>query len=427
MQDTFSATELTLSDLIKIYKTGELNGVKYYNNGYRDISLTNCTFVDDVILKFMELMNNDYSNARSIMFKDCFFIKPLTIYRFSPHHAIVFNNCVFENVANFYEIDGHFKFENQCHFKREFSFSPGIIKSFEAYNVVVESDIIFSGTWDIRISLGYINVVDNKITNKGSLKFQNSTIKEIDLKQSGFSLVSVINSNLSHETNIDGLHAENFISNNTLIGLTLNFANSKVNDLSIDNTRKSSHRYLNLKENCTFINVSLPIGMLDKISIDNCNVQLLKLWGVNQSESIINIQNSRIDNLLFDEIYNKGLITLRNLGKSYENPNLTIGITSSNLGKTDFILCDFSNSKFVFENSKIAEVFLSETDFPKEVYCASKVDNAQGRLAFGQLHTAFQKQGDTVRALEYQAREIEAHYNQLKERKALTFTSKPVV
>jgi hypothetical protein len=89
-------------------------------------------------------------------------------------------------------------------------------------------------------------------------------------------------------------------------------------------------------------------------------------------------------------------------------------IERCNLGRTNFILCEFSKAKFIFASSKMTEIFIADTDFPRICYYRDKVNHIQAQLAFGQISTAFQRQGDTVRALEYQSREIDAHYETLR-------------
>jgi hypothetical protein len=73
-----------------------------------------------------------------------------------------------------------------------------------------------------------------------------------------------------------------------------------------------------------------------------------------------------------------------------------------------------SHGKLEFENSKMTEAFLAESDFPKSIILGGQINNYQAQLVFGQLTTVYSKQGDTVRALEYQSRELEAHYNTLE-------------
>jgi len=147
--------------------------------------------------------------------------------------------------------------------------------------------------------------------------------------------------------------------------------------------------------------------MLDRLEITGCHMDKLRLSGDNQKTSVIDIKQTTFKELLFDEVYNEERLTCR--GVSVPEGGKIV-LLSSNLSKADFISCDFSKAVLEFQNSKITEVFLSETDFPQTVTCNGRISHAQEQLAFGQLHTAFAKQGDTIRALEYQSREIEAHY-----------------
>ena len=64
--------------------------------------------------------------------------------------------------------------------------------------------------------------------------------------------------------------------------------------------------------------------------------------------------------------------------------------------------------------ARISEVSVLQTDFPKHFRTLGKYNPIQTQLAFGQLNTACQKQGESVKSLEYQSRELEAHYDCLK-------------
>jgi len=119
------------------------------------------------------------------------------------------------------------------------------------------------------------------------------------------------------------------------------------------------------------------------------------------------VQNATIDNLEFEKVFNKGSITLRDIRIADHG---TVSFRSSNLGKTDFILCDFTRAKLIFENSKLTESFFAESSFPRIVIGRGGINHNQAQLAFGQIAAAYQRQGDNVRALEYNAREVEALY-----------------
>lgn len=90
-------------------------------------------------------------------------------------------------------------------------------------------------------------------------------------------------------------------------------------------------------------------------------------------------------------------------------------IVSSDLGKTNFIKCNFSRAKCFFKNGKLQEIFLAETDFPKNIISElHKPDYGQAQLFFGQLQSAYTKQGDNIRSNDSLSYELEAFYQSLR-------------
>lgn len=152
----------------------------------------------------------------------------------------------------------------------------------------------------------------------------------------------------------------------------------------------------------------MVLSMIEKMDINHCQFNKLSLTGTLQNKAIFNIESSEISNLQFSEVLNDGLITIRNLKK---NKTIRLEILSSNMGKTEFFNCDFSETLLHFHDSRVTDIFPISTDFPNKV---TNENYDQCRLFFSQLHTVFTKQGDTIRALEYQSIEVETHYNKLK-------------
>lgn len=156
--------------------------------------------------------------------------------------------------------------------------------------------------------------------------------------------------------------------------------------------------------------ILLPMSRIDKAGIDYCEIGKLQVWEASGKTDELIVENCTINQLIFWRYINSGLISLRALNIPEKG---ILSIQSSNLGQAEFINCDFSKATLEFENSRLTDLFLAETDFPKSVVLNKKVSHIQAQLAFGQLNKAFDKQGDTVRALEYQAREIESHYHNI--------------
>lgn len=154
----------------------------------------------------------------------------------------------------------------------------------------------------------------------------------------------------------------------------------------------------------------LGISHFKNARLSTNTIQSLKINTEIPKDSILVVDDCTIERLQFDSMKNSGSLRLLHIVSPSSSE---LSILNSDLGKTDFIRCNFDKAVFHFTNSKIAESFLAETDFPKRIFSEAKPNHHQAQLAFGQLQTAYQRQGDNIRASEYQAREIEAHYKTL--------------
>jgi uncharacterized protein YjbI with pentapeptide repeats len=189
--------------------------------------------------------------------------------------------------------------------------------------------------------------------------------------------------------------------------VTCQVLDSKIKHLTI----RSSFQANPIISNSTIEELVLAQSDYKKMLLTNNVFDQISLTSDITRESLLLIAESQIkNNLSFQTIKNFGHLQLVNLNLLR---GTDLNLHYSDLGKTDFINNDFSSAKFIFSNSKVSECFLAETDFPKEVYSRGQISYHQAQLVFGQLQTAYQRQGDNVRASEYQAREIEAHYKTL--------------
>jgi hypothetical protein len=124
--------------------------------------------------------------------------------------------------------------------------------------------------------------------------------------------------------------------------------------------------------------------------------------------SVFILHDCELNSLILNKVKNEGSLEFSNISM---NSNSSISINESNLGSSKILNCNFSHSIFEFNNSEISEIFIADTDFSKNVYLNEKINQNQARLAFGQLQKVFEKQGDSIRHYEYQAREVEAYFN----------------
>lgn len=145
------------------------------------------------------------------------------------------------------------------------------------------------------------------------------------------------------------------------------------------------------------------------ISLNSVEVNEFLLSGDGVKDLKFSVNDTKIShNLSFNEIKNNGNLSFRNLSIGV---GCKISIVNSDLGRTDFIISDFSKGVVNFKNSKLAELFLAASSFPAKVLTNEIKDYGQRQLFFGQMSMAAQRQGDTVKALEYAANEVRAHYD----------------
>ncbi len=113
-----------------------------------------------------------------------------------------------------------------------------------------------------------------------------------------------------------------------------------------------------------------------------------------------------LENLSFVNFTNLGNITISDVKLS---KNLTF--ENSDLGKTTFINCDFSEQEMIFDSSKINEIGLAGTNLPKpaNIKVSGRSEAHQKKDALGQLKKVYQNLGDAVTARDYQSEELNTH------------------
>lgn len=155
----------------------------------------------------------------------------------------------------------------------------------------------------------------------------------------------------------------------------------------------------------------LPIGSFPVISVFNNQIIDIVLSGPNEGKAVILFEKNYFQYLSFEKALNNGRITFVNMLPLKDSE---LRINSSSLGQSEFIATNFSSTKLIFDSSRISDCFLANTDFPDKVFLNGLQNSSQAQLFFGQLSIAYQKNGDTVRALYYGALEIESHYKNVR-------------
>ncbi|MDN5215136.1 hypothetical protein QQ020_23855 [Fulvivirgaceae bacterium BMA12] len=146
----------------------------------------------------------------------------------------------------------------------------------------------------------------------------------------------------------------------------------------------------------------------DKISIESTQVNILNFLNVQILETPVQISG-------------------------VEPPKESKKTTYLQFTKSNFKTLDLINNKFdkfdfmVFEDSNITGSFISQTQFPEHIQSADpeagrnpheypKVneDKDQAKLFYEQIKTVYSKQGNRTEALQYQAKELDIHFANLR-------------
>ncbi|RYC69170.1 hypothetical protein [Spirosoma sordidisoli] len=167
----------------------------------------------------------------------------------------------------------------------------------------------------------------------------------------------------------------------------------------------------------TVNNQLLPEGLIRAVEIDT-----LRFLNNFRKDSVLQINNVIFRTLIFEDFNNLGNLKFSNVDRAVEEQS-SIEIRNSDLGKAQFIGCKLDDAvRFEFYNSKLLEIFVAGTIFPGTVtrsptgtYREYHVLEQQ-QLALGQLQKVYENNGNTVQALEYQARYLKTIQDELASR-----------
>lgn len=404
---------LTAAEFIHILIVGEKREKESFLTKEGDLLIEGFTIIHEVALTD-EFHNPNYAK-RHVIIKDCNFENQCTIQSYFHITGLNIDGCHFKDMFHLVAIPEIDVEINTCVFNDNLFLNSTNNKRISISNIKAHGDINFSGDFKSQV---WLSEIENKKINTevkaelGFLKAMINFLSITELKGADISLTSCTLEGVM----LNQIKAESLIIRNSQITSWIFLHSALLKKIDIFGSRKlaSEIKELRIAEQCQIEQVIIDLESLDYTKISDSEFNYLFLTGRNNDTSVFEIGNATFKTLNFADLYNKGTIAINELTPK-DSPGEII-INSSNLGRTEFIHCHFSNEKLRFNNSRITEIFISDSDFPKLVYKDNKnePDPIQAKLAFGQLHTALSNQGDTVRALEYQSREIAAHYQTLR-------------
>lgn len=351
------------------------------------------------------LNRNSNISVADIEFTDCIFVSPVEIGDYLCAGNLFFKNCKFESDVTV-ESMGNVKFEENCRFEDGLSITR-LLGNETIADVSVAGALRITGNNGGKVIIQNVNGGTSKGKQSLTLlaKCQSIEIRDCTFKTIQFVGTSRIQNVIVSKSNVGKIDLFS-----VEIGSQFSVFNCQLESFVL-HSADEIEGYLFLRDNNVTEEVVITMPSFKFISIEKNRIKKLELVDFNKKDFILDVTDLQAEEVMFNSIFNDGKLSLKQVSIK-DNGRLTIH--SSNLGKADFLLCDFENAILDFDNSKVTEIFLAETEFPKVVESNGLMSHRQAQLAFGQISTAFNKQGDTVRALEYQAREIEAHYKQLK-------------
>ncbi len=392
--------------LLTLIETGRLNNTSAYVDSQKNIIIKGHIIIDEVV--FTRQFQMPFYKSRII--ENCTFRKDVVVDLNENAVLLLFKNCIFEGNVEIKSVKPRI-FQENCVFRGNLSVLAWSNSEYLIEKLTINKTLSLTGVYSSLI-IKEINKEDQDELGRlhlfGDIIDTTYPYNKIIIENCNFLDISISGA-IRDEGIVRNVIAHKLDFNHAYIGLNFIIESSKINHLHLDNVKgneKESHRFFELKNQCQFTKAFIALSMIDKMDITECKFDHLQLSGTLKTKSIFNIQETEFLKLEFSKVFNEGLFTIRDLKKLN---NTILVIESSNMGKTDFVKCDFSKSEIEFNNSKITDIFPILTDFPSLVTNNSD----QARLFFSQLHTVFNKQGDTIRSLEYQAREVEAYYKKI--------------
>jgi hypothetical protein len=358
---------------------------------------------------------------------NCIFINELR-FNLSFNKKIVFENCIFEKTLFFKGEVDEIEFLN-CGFEDELTLEAKL------KSLVLKGDTHESNNIDILSSIRKIQI-DNVKLNRLKLYFSteifSSSLKKITVIEDVY-----LKGEVSRTISFDQLICRNIISSVFVpkesaiefAKLTCYNAFSFEKGLAID-CLKISHSKIKKFSNNNVVFGKLKLfdfsvdelkiiatGIRESLSARFCNaIESLRLEGIQNENVTFEILDSSIGKLSFEEYENNGELKISNI-KFMEDAEFMIE-PSCRIGKYKFYEIDFTKVKFHIAETDFLNGEIINCDFPETILKTSgKKSYSHSKFFFGQLCVLFQRQGDSVRSYEYQAREVDSYYHLLIEQK----------
>jgi hypothetical protein len=176
------------------------------------------------------------------------------------------------------------------------------------------------------------------------------------------------------------------------------------------------------------------------ISFSDCGIGSIIFWKVTVQGKLTfsNVLGANLivptyDLKLYGQIeLNEGIENCKNRGLIPNDlkwhwgrfPHYAFFIIDTDLGKTIFNSCGFTEMDLYMEGVKVNDVNITDSHFPEQLYLPPKAPLGSSRIAYAQLRKMHEVRGDTIKANVYQAHELNAYYQSLRWLDKRTFWEK---
>ena len=395
-----------------------------------------------------------------IVFKNCIFInQPLTFSGNEDKQVnYIFESCTFkipvcfsgnfEDVTFYRCIKNQSNEDKKCKFEKSLKVH-GKFRRIKLDNIEVNGYTEISGIENnniddtftisnssfkndcriVRNNFQNLRITNSSFMSKGSNneKSEDSNRKSLEIDANEFLHdvnIKNITVEISEKTHEIVTKSSFKIYENTFKG-NCNLENINAKTLSIDISSLDPKKRLNIinnDDNKSEIDRLIFNRLPPRTYLENLNVGELDLSrNTIEDKEILSLTSLNINLLKIKNFINYGFFTINNIKP---NGKSKIEIADSNLGKLDLVSCDLREFELQIDNSKLVDIFYTDTFFLKEKGSkeeteigSNKEDNAkleQQRDTYGQLKVVSEKVGNRFQALKFQAKEMAAYYEILE-------------
>lgn len=387
-----------------------------------------------------------------IVFKNCIFInQPLTFSGNEDKQVnYIFESCTFkipvcfsgnfEDVTFYRCIKNQSNEDKKCKFEKSLKVH-GKFRRIKLDNIEVNGYTEISGIENnniddtftisnssfkndcriVRNNFQNLRITDSLFMSKGSdnERREDPRRKSLEIDANEFLLdvnIKNITIEISEQTSEAVLKTSMKIYDNTFKG-NINLENIKAKNLSIDISSLEAKKRLNIINTNEDSQIEHLIfrRLPPRTYLENLNIGEFDLSrNTIEDKEILSLTDLKVNLLKIENFINYGFFTINNFKPSKDDK---IEISNSTLGKLELVSCDLSKASVEIDNSKLVDIFYTDTLFPDEI--GSNKENAKARLeqqrdTYGQLKVVSEKVGNRFQALKFQAKEMAAYYEILE-------------